>query len=105
MAGREMADLGRAAEQGIAGDGRLAAAWEAAEEWRAAAEEARLAAAVAEVRLAEVARAHEAELEAMREQLEAGVAARNAVIEELRAMLTEARRPWWRRWLGERERG
>lgn len=41
-----------------------------------------------------------AEVEGMREQLEAGVAARNAVIEELRAMLADARRPWWRRLLG-----
>ena len=41
-----------------------------------------------------------AEVEGMREQLEAGVAARNAVIEELRAMLADARRPWWRRLVG-----
>lgn len=41
-----------------------------------------------------------AEVEAMREQLQAGIAARNAVIEELRAMLAAARRPWWRRLFG-----
>lgn len=41
-----------------------------------------------------------AEVEGMREQLEAGVAARNAVIEELRAMLADVRRPWWRRLVG-----
>ena len=41
-----------------------------------------------------------AEVEAMREQLEAGVAARNAVIEELRAELARLRLPFWRRWLG-----
>ncbi len=41
-----------------------------------------------------------AEIAAMRQQVETEVAARNAVIEELRAMLAEARRPWWRRWLG-----
>ncbi len=40
-----------------------------------------------------------AEVEAMREQLEAGVAARNAVIEELRAELARLRLPFWRRWL------
>jgi predicted RNase H-like nuclease (RuvC/YqgF family) len=54
-----------------------------------------------------------AEVEAMRQQLETEVAARNAVIEELKAgleherarserldgMLAELRRPWWRRWL------
>jgi hypothetical protein len=41
-----------------------------------------------------------AEVEAMREQLEAGVAARNAVIEELRAELARLRLPFWRRWMG-----
>ena len=40
------------------------------------------------------------EVESMREQLEAGVAARNAVIEELRAELARLRLPFWRRWLG-----
>lgn len=47
----------------------------------------------------------EAVIEAERMAGEDRVAARNAVIEELRTMLAEARRPWWRRWLGERERG
>ncbi len=41
-----------------------------------------------------------AELAAMRQQVETEVAARNAVIEELRAMLADARRPWWRRLVG-----
>ena len=41
-----------------------------------------------------------AEVEAMREQLAAGVAARNAVIEELRAELGRLRLPFWRRWIG-----
>lgn len=41
-----------------------------------------------------------AEVEAMRGQLEAGVAARNAVIEELRAELARLRLPWWRRLVG-----
>ncbi len=59
-------------------------------------------------------RAAKAEVEAMRQQLETEVAARNAVIEEVKGALTherarserlegllaEARRPWWRRWLG-----
>jgi hypothetical protein len=58
--------------------------------------------------------AAKAELEAMRQQLETEVAARNAVIEEvkgaltherarserLEGMLAELRRPWWWRWLG-----
>lgn len=94
------ADPGRVAGHPAAENGRLAAAWEAAEEWRAAAEESRLAAAVADVRLAEASRTHAAELAAMREQLEAGVAARNAVIEEMRAELARLRRPWWRRLTG-----
>ena len=41
-----------------------------------------------------------AEVEAMREQLAGGIAARNAVIEELRAELARLRLPFWRRWLG-----
>ena len=41
-----------------------------------------------------------AELGAMREQLEAGIAARNAVIEELRVELARLRLPFWRRWFG-----
>ncbi len=41
-----------------------------------------------------------AEVEAMREQLETGVAARNAVIEELRAELARLRLPFWRRLVG-----
>jgi predicted RNase H-like nuclease (RuvC/YqgF family) len=55
-----------------------------------------------------------AQVEAMELRLEAEVAARNAVIEELKAgldherarserlegMLAEFRRPWWRRWMG-----
>ena len=41
-----------------------------------------------------------AELGAMREQLKAGIAARNAVIEELRVELARLRLPFWRRWFG-----
>jgi hypothetical protein len=41
-----------------------------------------------------------AELAAMRQQVETEVATRNAVIEELRTMLADVRRPWWRRLVG-----
>lgn len=39
------------------------------------------------------------EIAAVRAQAAGELAARNMVIEELRAMLAEARRPWWR-WVG-----
>ena len=55
------------------------------------------AVAAAMVKAAKLATA--AELAAVRQQLETEVAARNAVIEELRAMLADLRRPWWRRLL------
>lgn len=42
----------------------------------------------------------EARLEAEREAAEDRVAARNAVIEELRAELARLRLPFWRRWMG-----
>lgn len=42
----------------------------------------------------------EARLEAEREAAEDRVAARNAVIEELRAELARLRQPAWKRWLG-----
>lgn len=42
----------------------------------------------------------EARLEAEREAAEDRVAARNAVIEELRAELARLRLPFWRRWIG-----
>ena len=44
----------------------------------------------------------EARLEAEREAAEDRVAARNAVIEELRAELARLRLPFWRRWTGGR---
>jgi hypothetical protein len=53
-------------------------------------------------------RAHQAELEAAsaraerdaaREVAEVKVAATERLVTELQAMLVEARRPWWRRWL------
>jgi hypothetical protein len=50
------------------------------------------------------------EIEMLREELaearvaqaraEERVAAKDVLIEELRAMLAESRRPWWRRWIG-----
>ena len=60
-----------------------------AELWRTRTETARLGAARAE-----------AQLEAERESAEDRVAARNAVIEELRAELARLRLPFWRRWIG-----
>jgi hypothetical protein len=42
----------------------------------------------------------EARIEAERESAEDRVAARNAVIEELRAELARLRLPFWRRWIG-----
>jgi hypothetical protein len=68
--------------------------------WRDRAEQETLARATAEARLEAVERAHSAELAALRQQIETGVAARNAVIEELRAELARLRLPFWRRWLG-----
>jgi hypothetical protein len=68
--------------------------------WRSHAEQQTLARATAEARLEAAERAHAAELAALRHQIDSEVMARNAVIEELRAMLVDARRPWWRRWLG-----
>lgn len=47
-----------------------------------------------------VRRGHAAEVGALRRQIEVEAAARNAVIEEMRAMLREARKPFWRRWTG-----
>jgi hypothetical protein len=52
----------------------------------------------------------ELELDLLREELtetrvaqaraEAAAEAKDALIAELKAMLAEARRPWWRRWVG-----
>lgn len=55
-----------------------------------------LVAEVGELRLA-LARA-EAERDAARAIASAELAAKDQVIAELRAMLAELRRPWWRRW-------
>jgi hypothetical protein len=87
---------GRVATPAEAEDSRVAAIATAVEEWRAAAEEARLAAAVAEVKLAEAERVRAAEVAEVRAKAEAA----ERVIAELRAMLAEARRPFWRRWWG-----
>jgi hypothetical protein len=46
------------------------------------------------LRDAQVARAE------ARARREAETAAKDALIDELKAMLAEARRPWWRRWIG-----
>ena len=42
--------------------------------------------------------AHRAELAQARAEAELG--AKDALVAELKALLAEARRPWWRRWLG-----
>ncbi len=73
--GRALADRDRARDE--------------AEIWRTRAETARLGAARAE-----------AQLEGERAVADDRVAARNAVIEELRAELARLRLPFWRRWLG-----
>jgi hypothetical protein len=41
-----------------------------------------------------------AERDAAREVAEAKVGAMERLVAELQAMLAEARRPWWRRWIG-----
>ncbi len=87
---------GRPASREEADNSRVAALNEAMEEWRSAAEEARLAAAVAESRLAEAERAHVAEVSAATAKVEAA----ERLIVELRKLLDDARRPWWRRWVG-----
>jgi len=92
-------ERGRPAQRGHDEDGRLAALQEAAEEWRAAAEEARLTAAVAAAERDAAKTTAAAEVEAMRRQTEAELAAKDALVTELRAMLADARRPFWRRWL------
>jgi hypothetical protein len=60
--------------------------------------EAARAVATAEIAAAKTSAA--AEVKAARETALAEVAAKDQVIAELRAMLAEARRPWWRRWIG-----
>lgn len=42
-----------------------------------------------------------AEVGATRRTAEATIAAKDALVEELKALLAEARRPWWRRWRGQ----
>jgi uncharacterized coiled-coil protein SlyX len=41
-----------------------------------------------------------AELKAAGDVAEARLAAKDELINELKALLAEARRPWWRRWIG-----
>jgi prophage DNA circulation protein len=93
-------DCSRSAERGQEGNGRLAALQEAVEEWRAAAEDARLEAAVATAERDAAKATAAVEIEAMRRQTGAELAAKDALVTELRAMLAEARRPFWRRWFG-----
>jgi hypothetical protein len=59
-----------------------------AEHWRDRAEQEALARARAEGKLEAFERAHAAE-----------ISAKDALVVELRALLDDARRPWWRRWL------
>jgi hypothetical protein len=60
--------------------------------------EAARAVAAAEIAAAKTSAA--AEVKAAREAAVAEVAAKDQVITELKAMLAEVRRPWWRRWIG-----
>jgi hypothetical protein len=94
--GRVNGQNGHLASQVEADHGRVAALNEAMEEWRAAAEEARLAAAVAEARLAEAERVHMAEVAAATAKVDAA----ERLIAELHKLLDDARRPWWRWWVG-----
>ncbi len=71
-----------------------------ADHWRDHAEQQTLARATAEARLEAAERAHAAELAALRHQIETEVMARNAMLDELRTQLADARRPWWRRLVG-----
>ena len=60
-----------------------------AEHWRDRAEQEALARARAEGKLEAFERAHAAE-----------ISAKDTLAVELRALLADARRPWWRRWVG-----
>jgi hypothetical protein len=55
--------------------------------------------AVANAEIAAAKTSAAAEVKAARETALAEVAAKDQVITELKAMLSEARRPWWRRWM------
>jgi hypothetical protein len=97
--------LGQPDEDGFAA--QLAEALASAEHWRSAAEQARADAiranadreavrAMAKSDVEAAARIAEAEISAARME----VIAKNELIVELKAMLAEARRPWWRRLIG-----
>jgi hypothetical protein len=77
-----------AASQWLADPDELAEARAEAERWRALAEQRGIDLARAEERAAAAERVAGAE-----------VAAKDTLIAELKAMLAEARRPWWRRWV------
>jgi hypothetical protein len=96
LANGAAAEDGQASNSATAEDSRVAGLAMAVEEWRAAAEEARLTAAVAAARLASAERAHLAEVATAAAKVETA----ERLITELQKMLAEARRPWWRRWLG-----
>ena len=52
------------------------------------------------VELRELLAKAEANAQAARDLATGQVAAKDELIAELKAMLAEARRPWWRRWMG-----
>ena len=86
---REEAAAKATAAHDQAAAARAAELEEVVEEWRAAAEEVRLAAAVAA-----------AERDAAKAAATAESAGLREMIAELRAQLADARRPWWRRLVG-----
>jgi hypothetical protein len=85
--GRANGHASHLASRNDGADGRVAGLQEAVEEWRAAAEESRLAAAVAEAKLEEAGRVHAAEVAAAVAKVEAA----ERVIVELRTMLDASR--------------
>jgi hypothetical protein len=85
------ADLEAAADQSGPGDG-LAEALAEADHWRERAHQAELEAARARAELKAAGDVAAARLETAMARAEAQA----AVVEELKAMLAEARRPWWR---------
>jgi hypothetical protein len=77
------------ASQWLADPDELAEARAETERWRALAEQRGIDLARAEERATAAERVAAAES-----------AAKDQLIDELKAMLAEARRPWWRRWIG-----
>jgi hypothetical protein len=92
-------DLGSGLDPDLADDLEVAALRAEVERWRTLAEERGEKLARAEER-AEAAKAVAiGDVEAAKRAAEETIAAKGELIEELKAMLAEARKPWWRRWI------